>query len=74
MLIVSLPRLNVSDKPPGSDIGLFSASDGRSTVVNDVWHLGQLRLRQMEGVFLWGRELATLVFLLKQFMQNMSIY
>lgn len=36
MLIVSLPRLNVSDKPPGSDIGLFSASDGRSTVVNDI--------------------------------------
>jgi hypothetical protein len=37
-------------------------------------HLAHLRLRHTRGCFLLGRELATAVVELKQFMQNMTIY
>lgn len=74
MLIVSLLRLKLSMALLGSEMSLLSASDGRSMVVKIVPHFGHLRRLQTEGLFLCGRELATLVFLWKQFMQNMSIY
>ena len=59
--MMSFPILNVSVVPSERDTGRLSASDGRSIVVKTVPQAEHFRRRHVEGSFLWGLELVTLV-------------
>lgn len=74
MLIISLPRLNLSVAFNPTEIGVLSAKDGCSYVVKVELHFWHTLRRHTEGFLDWAREFDTLVLLWKQLMQNMSIY